>query len=328
MTCAGLAEPFQSRDFELLHHWATSTCQVVGLNHGLDRERIWKTVVPRLAQGNPFLLYIVLATTASHLSTNTYQSDPRRYRYRRLALHHHVQATSHFRYAITHDHERPPSESAILPFGILTMFTSLALLPATKDSRSEELDDFVRWLVFTRHSVAFAMSYTKSDYVSYETTGLVSHLQGGDLSRAPKQLTATDQLPGSLVDSLDRLSSLIASSPSLNSGDVETLLLAIAQTKLWFRLVPPHPQNHTYLMLWVGSMTEAFFVLVASRSPHALALMAHWLVPLYHAPKLWFISDWPQRMILAVLDELTSVKMNNSIEWVMREVKLDVPQVE
>jgi hypothetical protein len=319
-----LARSLQTYELELLYHWVISTSLVVGRNRGPDRERIWQTVIPQLGQSNDFLGHMVLATAAAHLTTLFQQSEERIYHYRCMALYHHIKATSRFQQALGPGSNHSPPESAILPFGILAMFTTLALLPQStgSDSNTTDLNYFIGWLVFTQRSIAFALSCLQRDLMVHETTGLVSHFSGRNSDGPTRHLAADDPLDGSLLSSLDQLASLIiaSSSTSFSSSNSETLLLAIAKTKLWFRLLPLRPQNHSHLVLWVGSMSNEFFNLVQLKCPLALALTAHWIVPLYHAPRLWFISHWPKPVIEAITDELTTSGMSESISWVRKEI--------
>jgi hypothetical protein len=322
-----LSKALNRCELELLHNWITTTSLTIGLNRGPERTRIWQMVVPQIAQSNRFLLHSIIAVSAAHIFTCGRQSSESNCGYRHIALYHHVHAISDFRKACGSKRVHPPSEQASLPFGILTMFTALARLPGTcgpkpnSSSYTVDLESFFHGLVFVRHSIGVAMLLQKRGPGTHKTAGLVAHLHG-TVDGTRKDLTAVAGLHPPLLASLDRLISLVATSSSLSPEEAETLFLAIKKTRLWFQLVPLRPQNHSYLLMWVGSMTIDFLSLVQSKNPLALSLTAHWLVPMCHAPHLWFVSEFSRCAIRAIADEIVAAGVTDGIKWVLREVEV------
>ncbi|KAF2102771.1 hypothetical protein NA57DRAFT_52324 [Rhizodiscina lignyota] len=311
-------KPLHARELELLHYWSTTTSLTLAVDRGPETAHIWQAVVPQLAQTNPFLLHSVLGLSAAHVASQHH--DPATSAvYRSVAHQHHGQAAVGFLRA-----SAAPA-SAVLPFSTLTMLTMLALLPVSS-SRAADLDNFIQWLLFLRRSVAFIKSHANPGEAAnaHETAGLVAHLHRPE--RLPRALLDPETLDLALVASLNRLSSLIGTSHTA-SNDADTLRLAIKQTKLWFRLVPPRPKSITYIVLWVSTMSDDFFALLSRHIPIALALLAHWVVPLYHAPQRWFMSDWPRRVTMAIFEELKAAGILDSVAWVFREMDILESQI-
>lgn len=121
-----------------------------------------------------------------------------------LAHKHYGNATNEFLGATA-----VPPTSTVLPFSELTMLTMLALLPKSPYS-SADLDSFINFLVFLRHSIALVKSngYPGKEANAHEAAGLLSHLRCGGL---PHTLAATEDIDCGLIAPLDRLSVSISS---------------------------------------------------------------------------------------------------------------------
>jgi hypothetical protein len=135
-----------------------------------------------------------------------------------------------------------------------------------------------------------------------------------------QSLTDPNELHPRLLASLDQLAALVTTSSSMAVNDVETLCLAIAQTKLWFRLVPLRPSNAMHLFLWLGSMSDTFFQRVHCKCPIALAATAHRLTIIHNAPHPWFVFDWPSRAIMAIADAVEAAGTPWVMSWVLGEL--------
>lgn len=121
---------------------------------------VWQTVVPHLVQQHEFLLHSLLSLTAAHMaSERSEQSDGGQYRC--MALHHCTRSSSIFRQSCSASSTSLPPAPAILVFVILNSLAALSLLPLSSPmnfsrSNSQDLDNFVSWLISLRHAVAFA----------------------------------------------------------------------------------------------------------------------------------------------------------------------------
>ncbi|QDS75209.1 hypothetical protein FKW77_000079 [Venturia effusa] len=256
---------------------------------------VWQTVVPQLVQQHEFLLHSLLSLTSAHMASTSL----------------------------------PPAPT-ILVFVILNSLAALSLLPlkslnSSSQPNSQDLDNFVAWLVSVRHAVAFA-GLRSSDNQDTEIAKLVSKYRNRDLLHIQNNggpvppLSANEELPELLLASLDKLSVFTTTLPHLRTNDVETLRLAILRTKLWFRLVPLRPQNAMYLFLWLSSMSDDFFALVERKCTISLAIMAHWLTVVYNAPHPWFISDWPGRALKAIMLAVNAEELGAGVSWISEEL--------
>lgn len=130
-------------------------------------------------------------------------------------------------------------------------------------------------------------------------------------------LASHEHLPDLLLASFDQLAFFITASPRLSFKDAETLKLALVQTKLWFRLAPLRPQNAMYLFLWLSSMSDDFFLLLARKCTISLSIMAHWLTVLHNAPQPRFVSDCPGRALAAILCAVDAEGFGAGLTWIL-----------
>lgn len=322
-------QPLHLREVQLMHQWATSTSMTIAITRAPETTWVWQTVVPHLVQQHEFLLHSLLSLTAAHMASGRNDKSDRE-PYRCMALHHCTRSSAIFRQSCSASRTSLPPAPAILVFVILNSLAALSLLPLSSPvssslSDSQDLDKFVSWLISLRHAVAFA-GLRSSDSKESGIAKLVSKYRQRDLIHLQESgvsvptLAAHEQLPDLLLSSFHQLASFITASPRLSFKDAETLKLAIMQTRLWFRLVPLRPQNAMYLFLWLSSMSDDFFPLLARKCTISLSIMAHWLAVVHNAPQPWFVSDWPGRVLHAILSTVDAEGLGAGLTWILETI--------
>jgi hypothetical protein len=292
---------------ELLHNWETSTALTMGKHDKSLTQKIWRVTVPGFAQSHPFLLHSILAFSAAHMA---WQNPARRTEMTSIARYHHGLASALFRRYSVLGVGR--SNSAVsLAFCVLAMLTALSLLPPSGDSE-EDIDSFLGWAMFLRQSMRFAWSFDSASRNDSRICGLIAHLT------QRRQLIPT--LDSGLEKSLDGLqsASFLSSEASLLSKRVFSL--AVMQTKQWFHLVPIRPSGLNFTVHWFIMIPDEYVEMVKEKKPLALALLCHWLVPLYHVPREWFLGDWPERIVAAIAKRLGPSR--ELVKWVLEEVDI------
>ncbi|RDI88647.1 Cytochrome P450 [Venturia inaequalis] len=317
------AQPLHPYELQLMHQWATSTSMTIAMTRAPETMWVWQTVVPHLVQQHAFLLHTLLSLTAAHMASERNEvSDGQPYRC--IALHHCCRSAAYFRQSCSESATglSPTPAPAILVFVILNSLAALSLLPLSSPlCNNQDLDNFVSWLISLRHAVAFA-GLRSSDNQDSGIARLVSKYRQRDLAYlqscrlSVSTLAPHEQLPHLLLASFHQLGLFITASSHLSLKDAETLKLAIMQTKLWFRLVPLRPQNAMYLFLWLSSMSDDFFQMVARKCTISLAIMAHWLTVVYNAPHPWFVSDWPGRALKAIMSAVDAEGFGAGLTWI------------
>jgi hypothetical protein len=266
-------------------------------------------VVPGHGQNHPFLAHSIFAITAAHMAhlhTNTSQNA----RYSDIARRYSVNASALFRSCTVADLRRL-SLVPTLAFLILMGLTTLSLL----QGEEEYLDRFLDILNLTRHSLRLGNTYgtpAANDFT-------IAHiLVASELK--PEGLLSLDE---QLQSSLDNLNSVNLASPSTSKFQKAILTHAIEQTQEWYSCVPLYPQNLVFTPHWVMLMTDDFLVYLRDKNEVAIALLAHWIVPLYNAPRKWYMSEWPQNVVASIAKELGPTK-TSTIEWVLSQVPIPI----
>jgi hypothetical protein len=269
---------------------------------GPDIEHVWRVVVLGHVQDHPFLAHGILAITAAHMA---HLDTSLAARYSDIARRYSVNASVLFRSFSASDVSQSRSVPT-LAFMILTGLTTLSLL----EDEAEYLDRFLDILNLTRHSLRLG---TTCNAPTASDSNIARMIVASDLQ--PNGLLSLNER---LLSSLDKLDSVNLASPSASNFQKAVLSHAIEQTKQWYSCVPLYPQNLVYTTHWVILMTDEYLVYLRDKNEVALALLAHWIVPLYNAPRKWYMSKWPQKLVASIAKELGSNR--DTIEWVLNQV--------
>ena len=263
----------QTPQLRLLHHWITASSSTIGLVPGPDINHIWQVVVLGNVQNHPFLAHSMFAFTAAHMAHLYIDTSPlQNVRYSDMARRYSVEASAFFQsYSVT-----DLNQLGLVPtlaFLILMGLTTLSLL----QGEVEYLDRFLDLLFLTRHSLRLINIYG---------TPAVSDLTIARIMVAsefqPKGLLSLNEL---VESALDNLESVNLTSPSTSRYQKAIISHAIVQTKKWYSFVPLDPQNLILIPHWVMFMTDDYLVCLRDKNEVAMALLAHWIVPIYNAPK-------------------------------------------
>ena len=303
----------QFDQLELMHQWTTSTSISVIRVTTPDIKDLWQVTVPQLAQNQRFIMHSILSLSAAHLA---YLRPMQRDQHQQVARQHHVDASAAFRNVSSSGIERPSHESVLI-FCILHMVAALALLPVGQNEVSD-LEHFVSWLMLLRTTLKLAHAY------NWDPNNPNSDLQNimGFFAQSPPPQLKPD--PG-LQASLSKLEAFNASASPPN--DKPVFSEAIAQTKLWFTLVPLHPPNLLFLLRWVIQMPDAYLDLITKRSSLALVLLAHWIIPLRNAPRKWMVGEWPERAIDAIRKQVGDA-WTSTMGWVVEQIEGEITYTE
>jgi hypothetical protein len=254
-------------------------------------------------------MHAIFAFTGSHLAHINQASQGQ---YLNLAYHHHGFAISQFRNSTTSTTSKVPATnpSATFVFCVLAALTSLYLIPHT-DDKEVDLENFIHWVLFLRHSCRFAKSIHSFVEGENEVLALMPHQEQA------QDVFSVDE---GVSTSLNMLKSIILS-PSQSFSETQTFVKAVSQTEFWFRLVPLHPKTLMYMVIWTMLLSDEYFEHLRAKSPISLAILAHWVVPLHHAPKRWFIGDWPSRVVSSIESHLGPT-WSEPMSWVSHEVQI------
>lgn len=301
---AGADEPdggFSSDDLFLMHHYTLETARTLG---ALDEEgyrNFWQTHTPDLAYRFPFLMHAVLSVTAAHRA----RLD--------VARHHYGKAIAAFNAS---GHPRTEEHAdAIFCYCILIMIITWALectmCPNGDDPVLGALDLFG----VTRTAVSM-LAALQPDLLDRDITRHMRHLQSEP---------ATGPVPADVAHAIDRLDGMVSEhQQSYAPEELEALHDACQRLRWFYTFVLPRPQVCTYLLRWPLALSPLYLALLQRNDLAALAIFAHWCVPIHHAPSPWFVGDWPRQAVLGVARRLTGTVWQQTIDWPLTEVSSDL----
>jgi hypothetical protein len=286
-----------------MHHWITISSSTVGLVCDAEIEHIWRVIVPEHAWTCPFVMHSILALTGAHMA---HLDSSRRVKHILVARHNHIRASELFR-SSSISNSKQPNIVSTLAFLILTALTMLSLI----QDEAEEINGFIRFLVLSRHSLRFAAS-----------CGIPAEHN----SRVPSIMVASKSHPRGLLklneglqSSLERLEFVNLACLTTSTSLKAILSQAIQRTKQWYTYVQLCPQDLVFIPHWIAMMPEEFLDCLSDKNHVALALLAHWIVPLHNGPKKWYMAHWPQRLVACIARELGATG-SDTISWVMSAV--------
>lgn len=260
-------------DLMLMHHYSTATYAT--LPRGIERCDIWQQEIPRLADGNVFLMHQILATAAYHLA-HTNPSQAKHY-----ALH-----------GLRHQNDAIVGLQAALPslrtsncdafFAASSMLTISAFASAGADGAGETmtLDGLLDAFLLVR-----GMSNILDIYETALKAGRLGYLfkvaVGGDGCSVLRRVMR--QLEDFVVPS------------DFDAAEAEVCRATVSVSLEWMRR---RGSALRIALSWPICLGEDFVNLLRRRQPVALAILAHYAVLLHVAGlEKWYLRSWGQRVL-------------------------------
>lgn len=299
---------------KLMHNWYDQASLTMALDESQARSALWSRVVPMLALEYSFLMHGLLAVSAAHLACI---QPEMRDGYLPVAHKHHKLGYSLFQHPGVPEspaHAQSLQEAKVT-FTIMNIVLSLALAERTGHAE-QDLDTFIDWLILLRPSFESAHRFY-DESLSYGESRISSLLRRAE--DAPPELSALDE---GVAASLDLLDARNRENDTTSPVEKEHIAGAIAKIKLWMRLVSLRPQTALFIATCAIDINDDFFRLAKQRNPAALVAMAHFLVPMCHAPKKWFWGDWFETAISMIAQVLPIGQWRHNLEWVLEQVDI------
>lgn len=302
------------QQLRLMHNWYDQTASTMALDDSEVRGALWSKAVPTLAIDNPFLMHGLLAISAAHVAysraemRDSYLSVARKHR----ELGHRSLQTLDAPKSSTQAH---CLQEATAAFILMNTVLSLALAGRTGHAE-RDLNTFIDWLIFLRTSLELAHRFYEQSlhYGESRISALIRHSEDG-----PTELSALDK---GVIASLDLLDARNRASDTTSPVDIEHISGAIAKIKLWIRLVSLRPQTALFISTCTTDLSDDFFRLAKEGNPVSLIAMAHFLVPMCHAPRKWFWGDWFDAAIAAIVQVLPIDQWHENLGWVLEQVDI------
>lgn len=301
---------FTLHDLALMHHWTLATCRTIGALDNENYHSIWQIQVSELAQAYPFLMHALLSTTSMHLAI-TETSRPSA-TYIDSSQNHYTASLNLFKQDVTqvNNSSTPRLGEAVWCFSVLIMHVSFAMGRLGTSLGQHAIGTFADVLHAFRSAFSVLIPLHTSLQNS-EIAGLLEHTRH----------RRTHPLPPEVDASLHNLQSTMDSQRGAFSLQELTLLeKALSSTRHFFTLVSPHPSTWSHILQWPFSLDPSFFQLLQNRNPVALALLAHWCVPIHYAPERWSVGDWAVVVVRDMEMELVGSEWIHAIQWPLGEI--------
>ena len=281
----------------LMHRYILRTSLTLCRALNEQVKEIWQSDVPVLAQEYSFVMHGLLAVSAHHAASEGELDRKVAFKYYDTALH---------CFRTSCQAVRPKDGTAIMVFCIMIFIISLRIGSQSEITVSDPVYGFSEPLEVLRTTIKFFRSF-RSQVNSIFIQGLIPE-------RKPDMFALSDSVNAALC-------ALEQHNRSLITSEVDRVVFeqAINQLRHFFTLVSSRPMNWNFLIRWLILLPESFDELLKRGNAMALAILAHWCVPIHHAPYRWFMNDWAERIILDVANRL-GPEWQPVIRWPINEI--------
>ncbi|PGH29786.1 hypothetical protein GX50_07457 [[Emmonsia] crescens] len=306
------ATPLQ--ELELMHHYATTA--FVSLADYEVYRSVWQVTVPREAQSYRFLMHVILAISALHISHLRDSENGKGLPYKELARTHYDDAVATFRSTVPQ--MTKSNSSAVFAFSHLTIYFAFG---SSKFSvNNGRMEDPIGELLDVFTLLRTAMETLRSSWDSLADGPLAVLLQRGPA------ITDRQYLPPDIAMGLELMEQFCQSLPAMrdNDGTVnETYQVAIQQ--LWDSFVMAETKRKDWSMAlrFPIIFSEQTLLSLRRREPTALVLLAHFCVLLHRAPTRWWAEGWSEQVIDAVFRSLDQ-RWRHAMAWPMKAMGVDL----
>lgn len=297
-------------ELELMRQWCMHSCRSLHRPGTLD-DKMWTGMVTDLGLKHGFLMDVMLALSATHISAET-TNKSRRATYISLALEYQNSAVVAARQELLDINEN--NCHALFGFTILNIPVSvvLAQLPTgTQDTGKSPLDS----LVISSEWIACL--------VTLMTVG-ARWLRHGPFKGAYDSCDDPDTYDEAMRPPMQRLTSILARSVYAGRGHSEQFrMFSHAVEILEERFI----RSKSMSIAWPAEVDEAFLQYLQKGNRMALMITMHWGVLLHHLD-MWWASFTGKRLVEQISSELTPemecAEGKEAVQWARIEVGLDI----
>lgn len=299
-------------DLELLHFYTSSTCFTFS-NDPL-RRHVWQYVVPQIAFSNDFLLHGLLAVSALHLARVV---PEREHTLSAIASGHHAAALPNFRSAI--DSVTSQNCQACLIFGtILVVYelgsdisTNCLFFSTATNPSSPGTIECIQLLRGSAHIVhSYYDAITQGPLKPILTWDNLDELAAESNPVEPARFSALSKL----WDPMD---------VSVSATEVEALDEALRWLKIIYTMIITCAKTDpaSAALTWPVRVPEFYLLMVDSRQPAALIVLAHFCLLLNKVDDFWWIQGLSRRL-LKEIDRILGKQWESWISWPLQDLVL------
>lgn len=293
----------------LLHHYTTVTASTLAADP--DAHEVYAAIVPQIAFEYPFLLHILLALAALHLSRLS-GPGPKAIEYALLGGRHHDTALANFQITV-----RDIDESNFKP----VLLFAAALFPYSCASSVDPdhdvdhaFDSLLSNFTLTRRVRPMVSSFYNAMKASVLEKIIPQDVRGVDwLTQEPPEETELVQLR-KFVEAMQHLYP-----PDIVDAygyAVHVLVLTFAAAK-----TSREPPSDALLKIWVHFVSDRYVELLSERQPGSLIIYAHYAVLLQKSSiRYWFLTGVAEQ-ILQVAEALVPSEWSGWLDWPKEQMR-------
>lgn len=296
-----LGTGFSITDVLLMHHYTLYTSQTIGVLDEVGIHEFWRTRVPPLAHNHPFLMHALLSTASAHQASLGSPSQGAL----KVARQHYGKAIADFN---TNRH-LPTAEyaDAAFCFCMLTMMITWAL--ECSSQQDDPISGAADLLEVIRTAIGM-LSTSQPDLKHRDITRHMWHL---------RVEPETFPVPQEIAASISSLSAAV-SAQGYTQEENDALQDACMRLRSFFTIVPLRPSTCIYILRWPARLPALYLKMLRNHDPAALAILAHWCVPIHHAPSPWYVGRWPGQIVCKVSEMLSDTVWEQALRWPVAEV--------
>lgn len=294
----------------LLHHYTTVTALTLAADP--DAHGVYATIVPQTAFEYPFLLHVLLALAALHLSRLS-GSGPEAIEYALLGGRHHDAALANFQTTVR-DIDESNFKAVLMFAGALFPYSCASSVEPSHDV-DHAFDSLVSNFTLTRRVRPMVSSFYSAMRASVLEKLIPKDVEGIDwLTQEPPEETELVQLrkfaeavhhlyPPDIVDAY--------------GFAVHILVLAFAAAGK-----SPEPPSDALLKIWIHFVSDRYVELLTERQPGSLIIYAHYAVLLQKSSvRYWYLAGVAEQ-ILRVAEALVPTEWSGWLDWPKEQMRI------
>ena len=293
----------------LLHHYTTVTAQTLGADS--EAHSVYATIMPQTAFEYPFLLHVILALAALHLS-RLQELDSKALEYAIIGGRHYEAALAQFQ-ATVRDIDDTNFIAVLMFAGALFPYSCASSVDVKHDV-DHTFDTLISNFALTRRVRPMVTSF----YNALKTS-ILQKLIPDDI----KNIDWAEQEPPTETE-LVQLRKFAEAVHHLYPPDIvdayghaiHTLILSFAVAENSHQ-----PPSDALLKIWIHFVSDRYIELLSERQPGALIIYAHYAVLLHKSSnRYWYLAGVAEQ-ILWVAEALVPGEWSGWLSWPKEQLR-------
>ncbi|OJJ98842.1 hypothetical protein ASPACDRAFT_1857335 [Aspergillus aculeatus ATCC 16872] len=285
-------------DFELLNHWHVAIWKTL-VSEESNRE-VLRTFVPQEALRHPFLMHILLALSALHLTR--YGPIERRQVYIEAAMTHNNTALS--LYSPLLSQVTPDNCHALFAFACLVIMFACAAHGPNAQPKAQSVSDVIEVLKLIR-GAAFMVEQARPWIASGGMRGLLTVEKMQEKTSIEHHATALHRLLHEVYEEQQRQQQQ-HDFDSNHQRPTAPAVVHATESLLSVLQMCADKENASVLLRWAAVVQSEFLDALMQDEPMALVLLGYYGAAIGRIIDTWWMDGWGQYLVNLASDRLTT----------------------